>query len=140
MTEQEEAELWEQIENLATALVTESILDVQRYILKRLIPTIQENLPAQSSDDDDDDDDDDGGGGGGDDDAQMMDVDATPSDVEESERRNGMIIERKLLIFLYLTAKGASYRNAVEKFQHSLTTMSSVFHQVLDGILPYLAN
>ncbi|KAL1976216.1 hypothetical protein VTN31DRAFT_2498 [Thermomyces dupontii] len=46
-----------------------------------------------------------------------------------------MSIERKLLIFLYLTTNGASYRNAVEKFQHSLTTMSSVFHHVLDGIL-----
>lgn len=33
----------------------------------------------QGNDDDDDD-----GGGGGDDDAQMMDVDATPSDVEKS--------------------------------------------------------
>ena len=44
-----------------------------------------------------------------------------------------ILIEQKVLIFLYITTQGTAYRNAAEKFHHSLDTISKVFHEVLEA-------
>ena len=47
--------------------------------------------------------------------------------------QSSISIEQKILIFLYITTQGTAYRNAAEKFHHSLDTISRVFHEVLDA-------
>lgn len=49
------------------------------------------------------------------------------------ERWNTITAEQKVLIFLYITSQGVSYRNAAEMFNHSLDTISTIFHEVLEA-------
>ncbi|KAG5299302.1 hypothetical protein I7I50_07364 [Histoplasma capsulatum G186AR] len=54
------------------------------------------------------------------------------TDIRESEAIHAIKIEQKVLIFLYITTQGVSYRNTAEMFHHSLDTIFKVFHEVLE--------
>lgn len=45
------------------------------------------------------------------------------TDIRESEAIHAIKIEQKVLIFLYITTQGVSYRNTAEMFHHSLDTI-----------------
>lgn len=51
--------------------------------------------------------------------------------LEASKR---MSVQQKVAIFLYILARGASNRDARERFQHSGETISRAFHEVLEAI------
>lgn len=54
------------------------------------------------------------------------------TEMTDSER-GGMEVREKVLIFLYITTQGVSYRNAAEMFHHSTDSISKVFHEVLEA-------
>lgn len=51
------------------------------------------------------------------------------------ESRNHFTIYQKLAIFLQIVGKADSNRDVQETFQHSATTISAVFHKVLQALL-----
>jgi hypothetical protein len=46
-----------------------------------------------------------------------------------------MAVEKKLLIFLYVTTRLASNQDTQERFSHSAYTISLRYHEVLDALL-----
>lgn len=54
--------------------------------------------------------------------------------VRDSEHRGTMTAEEKVLIFLYICTQGVGFRHMAQMVHHSLQTISSVFHEVLNAL------